>query len=124
MRHPNSKFSMVWDVLQIIFLLTVCYFVPVRTCFQLEVELWSAEFWWDVVVDFYFILDLIINFRTAIYDGKKVLVTDGASLFCCTIERMLICTKANRTSVASVSMIFVGLVALFLIQVGLLQSRT
>ena len=80
MRHPSSKFSMVWDVLQIIFLLTVCYFVPIRTCFQVEVELWSTEFWWDVVVDVYFILDLIINFRTAIYNDKKILVTDGALL--------------------------------------------
>ena len=80
MRHPNSKFSMVWDVLQIIFLLSVCYFVPIRTCFSVEVELWSAEFWWDVTVDFYFIMDLIVNFRTAIYNDKGILITDGALL--------------------------------------------
>ena len=48
----------------------MCYFVPIRTCFQLEVKLFSAEFWWDVVVDIYFVLDLILNFRTAIYNDK------------------------------------------------------
>eukprot|EP01048_Picozoa_sp_COSAG05_P020828 COSAG05_NODE_3659_length_1923_cov_563.266447_3_plen_119_part_00 len=79
-REPNSKFSMVWDVLQIIFLLSVCYFVPIRACFSVEVELWSGEFWWDVIVDIYFIVDLVINFRTAIYNDKGVLVTDSALL--------------------------------------------
>jgi hypothetical protein len=76
-RNPHSKFSMVWDLLQVIFLLSVCYFVPIRTCFSVEVELWSAEFWWDVVVDVYFIMDLVINFRTAIFDGKGVIVTNS-----------------------------------------------
>ena len=59
---------------------SVCYFVPIRTCFQLEVKLFSAEFWWDVIVDIYFVLDLILNFRTAIYNDKGALVTDGALL--------------------------------------------
>jgi hypothetical protein len=58
----------------------VCYFVPIRTCFQLEVKLFSAEFWWDVIVDIYFVLDLVLNFRTAIYNDKGALVTDGALL--------------------------------------------
>lgn len=44
----------------------------------MEVELWSAQFWWDVIVDIYFILDLIINFRTAIFNDKGVMVTDSA----------------------------------------------
>ena len=90
MRHPNSKFSMVWDVLQIIFLLSVCYFVPIRTCFSVEVELWSAEFWWDVAVDLYFIMDLIVNFRTATYNDKGILVTDGALLLIARSSRLII----------------------------------
>lgn len=66
-----------WDLLQVIFLLSVCYFVPIRTCFSVEVELWTGEFWWDVVVDIYFMTDLVFNFRTAFVNHKGIMITDS-----------------------------------------------
>jgi len=71
-RNPDSGFSAVWDGLQIVFLGYVSLLIPLRTCFELEVEMLSAEFFVDAVVDVYFITDLLINFRTATYDANGV----------------------------------------------------
>ena len=50
-RHPDSLFSMIWDALQLMLLLMVCYYVPLRTGFDLPVQLWSYDFWQDAVID-------------------------------------------------------------------------
>eukprot|EP01043_Picozoa_sp_COSAG02_P020973 COSAG02_NODE_1052_length_14953_cov_6.064023_2_plen_907_part_00 len=75
-RHPDSWFSMMWDLLQLVMLLMVCYYVPLRTGFDLSVVLWSYEFWQDAFIDVYFILDIIIQFRSAYWDSSGVLVVD------------------------------------------------
>ena len=49
-------------------LLYVSVTVPLRAGFQLDVDLWSASFWVDVIVDVFFVLDMFLNFRTAYYD--------------------------------------------------------
>ena len=54
---------MFWDFLQVVMLMSVCYFVPIRTCFSVEVELWSGAFWWDAVVDVYFIVDVVVRVK-------------------------------------------------------------
>jgi hypothetical protein len=75
-RHPDSTFSTVWDLLQLVLLLLVCWYVPLRTGFDVQVELWTYEFWQDVVTDVYFILDLVCQFRSAYWSRSGVLVTD------------------------------------------------
>ena len=40
--------------------------------FQLDVSLWSISFWIDVVVDIFFVADMLMNFRTAYYDHEGV----------------------------------------------------
>lgn len=79
-RNPQSSCSMFWDFLQVVMLMSVCYFVPIRTCFSVEVELWSGAFWWDAVVDVYFIVDVVVNFRTAFYNHKGMLITDTRAI--------------------------------------------
>lgn len=75
-RHPDSTFTLVWDLLQIVTLLMVCWYVPLRTGFDIPVETWSYAFWQDLVIDLYFFLDLISQFRTAYYTRQGTLVTD------------------------------------------------
>ena len=38
--------------------------LPYRLGFEDNVELWSAWFFIDLLVDLYFIVDLFVNFRT------------------------------------------------------------
>eukprot|EP01043_Picozoa_sp_COSAG02_P023529 COSAG02_NODE_1260_length_13563_cov_28.883764_3_plen_1060_part_00 len=75
-RDPDSLFSGFWDLLQLVMLLLVCYYVPLRTGFGVTVELWSYDFWQDAVIDIYFIIDIVIQFRTAYWSRSGVLVTD------------------------------------------------
>jgi CRP-like cAMP-binding protein len=79
-RDPDSLFSGIWDLLQLIMLLLVCYYVPLRTGFSITVELWSYEFWQDAVIDVYFIIDIIIQFRTAYWTRSGVLEVDTTKI--------------------------------------------
>eukprot|EP01047_Picozoa_sp_COSAG01_P018135 COSAG01_NODE_977_length_12361_cov_167.523483_5_plen_564_part_00 len=38
MRHPDSSFSRLWDLMQIILLILVCWYVPLRMSFDIEVS--------------------------------------------------------------------------------------
>ena len=46
----------------------------------IEVELWSYAFWQDAVIDLYFLLDLLLQFRTAFWAKDGMLVTDLARI--------------------------------------------
>ena len=66
-RDPDSGFSTVWDLGSVMFLLYVAASVPLRACFESEVECCSSfVFWFDAMIDI-FIADICLNFRTAFY---------------------------------------------------------
>ena len=93
-RDPESNFSMIWDMTSAVMLLYVTVTVPLRVCFNVEIELWCgprcrrsarpgrfADFAWlcagrsfdffvDLVVDLFFITDVAINCRTSYYDSN------------------------------------------------------
>ena len=79
-RDPDSWFSAFWDLLQLLMLLLVCWYVPLRTGFELDVELWSYDFWQDAVIDVYFVFDIIIQFRTAYWSRSGILITDTSKI--------------------------------------------
>lgn len=72
-RDPESSFSAFWDLTQVFLLLYVAITVPLRAGFSLDVELWSVDFFVDLVIDLYFITDICLNFCTAFYkkDGTR-----------------------------------------------------
>lgn len=67
-RDPDSEFSAVWDLTSVALLLYVAIVIPLRACFDLAVDLWSFAFWFDAIVDVYFICDVALNFRTSFFD--------------------------------------------------------
>eukprot|EP01043_Picozoa_sp_COSAG02_P018984 COSAG02_NODE_901_length_16056_cov_52.549477_10_plen_716_part_00 len=83
MRDPDSNFSGVWDLASVLFLLYVCASVPIRACFPENIpgnmdhlEILSLTWTIDTITDFYFILDVILNFFTALpdpYDGSPII---------------------------------------------------
>jgi hypothetical protein len=46
--------------------------VPLRTGFRIEVEAGGFAFFLDMVVDVYFVADVILNFRTAFYKVRRL----------------------------------------------------
>ena len=76
--HSNfsTKFRKIWDFFQVIVLAYVGIAVPYRWCFFIDVEPSSGWFWWNLLVDIYFILDIVINFRTAVRTDDDELVVE------------------------------------------------
>ena len=70
-RDPESKFSAIWDIVQLFLLFYVAFTVPYRVCFEIDVPFASTWFWIDNFVDIYFIADLALQFRTAYYDEAR-----------------------------------------------------
>lgn len=69
--RPSSIFRQAWDGSQVFLLLYVFISVPYRACFMLptpEPPHWP--FWVELFVDVYFIVDIILNFRTAYYENS------------------------------------------------------
>jgi hypothetical protein len=75
-RDPESTFSVVWDIAQMIFLLYVSIVVPYRTCFGVEIQLFSLIWFWDTIMDVYFLADIVLNFRTAYVNRDGMQVVD------------------------------------------------
>jgi hypothetical protein len=79
-RDPDSKFSAVWDLLQILFLFYVTLLVPIRVGFGVNPAPGSGGFFVDAVVDLYFICDLFLQFRTAVWTRTGVLKVEKAEI--------------------------------------------
>lgn len=77
---PMSAFRVVWDLVQVFLLLYLLIALPVRLSFGIDVPFNSFGFWFDVGVDVYFLCDIFINFRTAFYDQRGVLVINQVEI--------------------------------------------
>lgn len=79
---PDCLFRQVWDGVQLLLLVWLALHLPYRVGFSLpDPELWSAQFWWNVGVDVYFVVDIYLSFITCHYDEDGVLVVDRRQLF-------------------------------------------
>lgn len=76
MMSPNGRFRGNWDLAQAILLFYVAVVLPYRIGFDHNVLLWTFWFWWDLCVDIYFIVDLFLNFRTAVVTPEGDLMFD------------------------------------------------
>jgi len=66
--HPNSIFRKCWDFVQLIVLLYICVVIPIRVGF--EKPAYGAAFIIDLLVDIFFVLDIIFNFYTGYFDSN------------------------------------------------------
>ena len=66
---PDSTFKSLWDTVQVLSLLYIGIMVPLRLCFSDLKELSPPDrlFWAEAAMDFLFIVDVVVNFRTAAY---------------------------------------------------------
>lgn len=73
---PEHHYRQMWDLVQVFLLIYVAVTIPYREGYLQPVETLSATFWFEVVVDVYFICDIVFNFRTAIFDSEGALELD------------------------------------------------
>eukprot|EP01047_Picozoa_sp_COSAG01_P054036 COSAG01_NODE_5857_length_3989_cov_3.940874_2_plen_281_part_00 len=66
MMAPTSNFRGNWDLTQAVLLGYIAVMLPYRLGFDDNVEMPSFSFFFDLCVDIYFIVDLFLNFRTAV----------------------------------------------------------
>eukprot|EP01052_Picozoa_sp_SAG31_P014995 SAG31_NODE_950_length_10811_cov_4.497760_5_plen_735_part_00 len=74
MLSPEAPFRSRWDLAQVIILSYIAAAVPFRLGFAAPVNLWTPAFFVDLFVDIYFIVDLCLNFKTAIRTGDGELI--------------------------------------------------
>ena len=65
---PNKKWKLVWDFWIVFLLLVVSLMVPYQLAFFPSDSLQMRLFYYSI--DFFFLIDIIITFRTAIHDPK------------------------------------------------------
>eukprot|EP01047_Picozoa_sp_COSAG01_P053632 COSAG01_NODE_5770_length_4043_cov_192.063118_1_plen_481_part_00 len=71
------QFRRGWDFLQVWVLLYISITVPYRSGFDRDTEAYSGTFWFEVLVDMYFIFDIFLNMRTAYRTDDGELITES-----------------------------------------------
>jgi hypothetical protein len=73
---PDDLFRTLWDIAQTVSLIWVAITIPLFATFGIEYTTRDFLFWWDAAIDLYFVVDVVIQFRTAYWDDRGYLVTD------------------------------------------------
>ena len=63
--HPGSPYKFAWDAFLAVLVVYCVVVVPLRIGFNEEASPRSAIFWFEVSIDFVFIIDIVVNCRTA-----------------------------------------------------------
>ena len=82
--HPNRPAKLMWDSYAILILLYTIVIAPLRLGFDVE-DFCPAPIWlWEALVDTSFIVDLVLNFCTAVYifdkNGREVLCANSKTI--------------------------------------------
>eukprot|EP01048_Picozoa_sp_COSAG05_P043091 COSAG05_NODE_23655_length_256_cov_0.980892_1_plen_65_part_10 len=65
MRHPRSRFTAVWESIQAVLLIYVAFTVVWRIAFNVVAG--GRTFLFEIAVDIYFTIDVVLNCNTAYY---------------------------------------------------------
>jgi len=74
--HPEGQFRKIWDMVQSMLLIYVAVSVPFRLGFSVETVVLTGDWWWELFVDLYFDTDVVLNFRTGVYDSDGQMIHD------------------------------------------------
>lgn len=70
MINPKKPFRMGWDMLILMpLLMYLLVSLPFRLCFQNEPDLGSGMFYFELMIEIIFIVDIGLNFRTGYYQS-------------------------------------------------------
>jgi hypothetical protein len=74
----NGRFY--WDVFQVVLIFYVVIVVPYRIVASIDPQPWELAFVVDVFVDVFFIVDIGLNFSTAVVDGNNTVMYKRADI--------------------------------------------
>ena len=60
--------------------LVLLVLILVMTCHGRYSEVGSALWWWDVIIDILFVMDMFVNFRTAYFDTNDTLIVSPCKI--------------------------------------------
>ena len=75
--NPDGQFRSVWDIFQVFVLFYLAWMTPFRVGF--DAPAYGPEFWFETLVDVYFIIDVALNFMTGFWlelETTTVLISD------------------------------------------------
>ena len=75
MLHPASRVRIFWDLQMLVFVVYVALLFPYYMGFNTEATGGVAIF--EAIIDYLFIADLVLNFRTGYVDRNGIVVLDG-----------------------------------------------
>jgi hypothetical protein len=83
-------------VVQVFLLIYVAGVVPYRIGFGKDVLLGSSWFWFDLLLDIYFLTDLVLSFRTAFYSAEGDLEYEPGQVKCsCFVMQILLVSYSS-----------------------------
>jgi CRP-like cAMP-binding protein len=70
--HPSSRYKLAWDVISMLFLVYNIIVVPYRIAWDSNATLTSKWFLVESVIDWFFVADILLNFRTCVTDPRTM----------------------------------------------------
>ena len=71
--HPTRTFRLIWDLVQIILTVAYSIIVPIRIGFDIDLMDGTIPNVFQFIATFFFIMDIAINFNTAIYSKGELI---------------------------------------------------
>jgi hypothetical protein len=77
--HPQGTFRTTWDITAMLFLLYNVIVVPFRIAWDMQAPIDQPVFWIESFFDLFFLCDICVNFRTAVFRHGESgeLITDA-----------------------------------------------
>ena len=76
--HPGSKWKTIWNLMMMLIIVEIALVVPYRIPFEDVTP--PGWFYIDVITDFLFIIDVFLNFITAIENDNGEICTDRVKI--------------------------------------------
>ena len=77
LKHPRTKVSLTYDVVQFVLLLYIVIWVPWRIAFETETTPDEFVFWWDIFIDVALVFDMFLCMHRYYFDEiHHKLITD------------------------------------------------
>ena len=73
--HPSGLFRSRWNIIAVVFILYTSIELPMSLAFSTCNSINSASFWIGVIVDLFFIADLLINTTTGFTDDGEIILS-------------------------------------------------
>eukprot|EP01052_Picozoa_sp_SAG31_P022773 SAG31_NODE_1831_length_7148_cov_8.788055_1_plen_982_part_10 len=74
--NPDAPKRQAWDLAMLPLFLVIIIMVPLRIGFDFDEPPGTFLWWFDAMTDVYFLIDIVINFRTAYHDDHGQLEVD------------------------------------------------